>query len=98
MRRIPSAGMTTERALTAIDSSGIVESTTCRASGTNMHRIVPVLIAVALTAPLAAQGQKIKVTTESVPVYVTVVDSDKRLVPDLTLDDFEVLDNQKPQQ
>jgi Ca-activated chloride channel family protein len=60
-----------------------------------MRRIVPALIALVLVAPVAAQ--KIKVSTESVPVYVTVTDQDKRLVPDLTLDDFEVLDNGKPQ-
>jgi Ca-activated chloride channel family protein len=61
-----------------------------------MRRIVPVLAALALTLPVAAQ-QKIKVSTESVPVYVTVTDSTKRLVPDLALEDFEVLDNGKPQ-
>ena len=60
-----------------------------------MRRIAPVLVALALTVPLAAQ--KIKVTTESVPVYVTVTDADKRLVPDLVLADFEILDNGKPQ-
>jgi Ca-activated chloride channel family protein len=57
---------------------------------------VLVLVALALTAPLAAQ-QKIKVSTASVPVYVTVEDGTKHLVPDLTQDDFEVLDNGKPQ-
>jgi Ca-activated chloride channel family protein len=61
-----------------------------------MRRIAPVFIALALTVPIAAQ-QKIKVTTESVPVYVTVTDTGKRLVPDLTLEDFEILDNLKPQ-
>jgi Ca-activated chloride channel family protein len=60
-----------------------------------MRRIAPVLVALALTIPLAAQ--KIKVTTESVPVYVTVTDAEKRLVPDLVLADFEILDNGKPQ-
>jgi Ca-activated chloride channel family protein len=63
-----------------------------------MTRMLPVLAiasAIALTAPLAAQ--KIRVTTESVPVYVTVTDDDKRLVADLTLEDFEILDNGKPQ-
>jgi Ca-activated chloride channel family protein len=49
-----------------------------------------------VTASLAAQ-QKIKVATNSVPVYVTVTDPEKRLVPDLALEDFEVLDNTKPQ-
>jgi Ca-activated chloride channel family protein len=32
-----------------------------------------------------------------VPVFATVSDADKRLVPDLGIDDFEVLDNDKPQ-
>jgi Ca-activated chloride channel family protein len=61
-----------------------------------MRRTAPVFIALVLSAPIAAQ-QKIKVTTESVPVYVTVTDAEKRLVPDLVLEDFEVLDNGKPQ-
>jgi Ca-activated chloride channel family protein len=60
-----------------------------------MRRITPVLVALTLAAPVAAQ--KIKVTTESVPVYVTVTDTEKRLVADLVLDDFEVLDNGKLQ-
>ena len=64
-----------------------------------MRRIAFSLVAIAaLTVSLAAQGQKIKVTTNSVPVYVTVTDLEKRLVPDLTLEDFEVLDNLKPQE
>jgi Ca-activated chloride channel homolog len=65
-----------------------------------MSRIAPfaaITMALTLTAALAAQGQKIKVSTESVPVYVTVTDSDKRLVPDLLQEDFEILDNGKPQ-
>jgi Ca-activated chloride channel family protein len=60
-----------------------------------MRRIAPVVIALVLAAPVAAQ--KIRVSTESVPVYVTVTDADKRLVPDLVQEDFEVLDNSKPQ-
>lgn len=62
-----------------------------------MRRILPIFALLALTASLAAQNQTIKVSTASVPVYVTVTDSDKRLVPDLTLEDFEILDNGKPQ-
>jgi len=62
-----------------------------------MRRIAPALLAIAaLTATLAAQ-QTIKVSTNSVPVYVTVTDPERRLVPDLAMEDFEVLDNQKPQ-
>lgn len=64
-----------------------------------MRRIAPALIAtiaLALTATAATQRQTIKVSTDSVAVYVTVTDADKRLVPDLVLDDFEILDNGKP--
>jgi Ca-activated chloride channel family protein len=63
-----------------------------------MRRIATALaaIVVALTATAAAQKRTIKVATDSVAVYVTVTDAEKRLVPDLTLDDFEILDNAKP--
>lgn len=61
-----------------------------------MHRIAPLLVVLALAVPLAAQ-QKITVNTLSVPVYVTVMDQTKRLVTDLGKDDFEILDNGKPQ-
>ncbi|HEY2434557.1 MAG TPA: VWA domain-containing protein [Vicinamibacterales bacterium] len=54
-------------------------------------------IGAALTVTAAGQGQKIKVSTLSVPVYVTVTNTEKQLVPDLEQDDFEVLDNLKPQ-
>ena len=43
------------------------------------------------------QEPKFKSGTQTVPLYVTVVDSTRRLVPDLTQDDFEVFDNGKPQ-
>jgi len=49
----------------------------------------------AASIPLGAQ--RIKVTTQSVPLYVTVTDEQKRLVPDLSKEDFEVFDNAKPQ-
>ncbi len=63
-----------------------------------MRHIVPVLASVAaLTVSAAGQGQKIKVATSSVPVYVTVTNLEKQLIPDLTQEDFEVFDNQKPQ-
>ncbi len=44
--------------------------------------------------PTTAQ---IKVTTQTVPLYVTVTDQQKRLVPDLERDDFEVYDDGKLQ-
>jgi Ca-activated chloride channel family protein len=64
-----------------------------------MRRIVLVVAAVAgaLAVSPAAQGQKIKVATASVPVYVTVTNPERQLVPDLQQDDFEVYDNQKLQ-
>ena len=51
--------------------------------------------AVLLVRPVGAQ--RIKVTTQTVPLYVTVTDEQKRLVPDLTKEDFEVYDNAKLQ-
>jgi Ca-activated chloride channel family protein len=51
-------------------------------------------------AALAAQqpqGPTFKAGTQVVSLFVTVADAQKRLVPDLTKDDFEVFDNEKPQ-
>jgi Ca-activated chloride channel homolog len=42
--------------------------------------------------------QKFKVSTNTVALYVTVTDQDKRLVPDLIQEDFEVYDNGKLQE
>jgi Ca-activated chloride channel homolog len=54
------------------------------------------LTAAALIAlPLSAQ--RLKVTTQTVPVFVTVTDSDRRLVTDLVQTDFEIYDNGKIQ-
>jgi len=46
-----------------------------------------------------AHGQQpaFKSGTQLVSIFATVVDAEKRLVPSLTQDDFEVLDNDKPQ-
>jgi len=64
-----------------------------------MHRIsIFASLGSLLVLAVPAAAQKIKVSTMSVPVYVTVLDQTKRLVPDLQQDDFEVLDNGKPQQ
>jgi Ca-activated chloride channel homolog len=43
------------------------------------------------------QEPKFRSGTQTVPLYVTVVDSTRRLVPDLAQEDFEVFDNGKPQ-
>jgi hypothetical protein len=43
------------------------------------------------------QGPIFKAGTQVVSLFVTVADAQKRLVPDLTKEDFEVFDNEKPQ-
>ena len=49
--------------------------------------------------PAGAQDQQplFRSGTELVDVYVTVTDSDGRLVPDLTREDFAIFDNDQPQ-
>jgi Ca-activated chloride channel family protein len=47
---------------------------------------------------LAAQQPTFRSGTQTVPLYITVTDSAGRLVPDLTKDNFQVLDNQQPQE
>jgi Ca-activated chloride channel homolog len=49
-----------------------------------------------LTA-LAQQGT-FRTGTRIVALYATVIDTQKRLVPDLTRGDFEILDNERPQE
>jgi Ca-activated chloride channel family protein len=65
----------------------------------SIRMLVPLLAAAALlTAPtLAQEPQKFRVTTNTVALYATVTDEDKRLVTDLIQDDFEVYDNGKLQ-
>ncbi len=69
-----------------------------------MNRCTRTLAAVALsagaaTAGLVAQQQTpmFKAGTQVVSLFVTVADAQKRLVPDLTQDEFQVFDNEKPQ-
>ena len=45
---------------------------------------------------LADQQTVFRSGARTVPLYATVTDAQKRLVPDLTRDDFEILDNGKP--
>src|SRR5206468_5941333 len=56
-----------------------------------------VLFSICLTVAMAAQQPTFKVGTQLVSVFATVTDAQKRLVPNLVQEDFEVLDNEKPQ-
>jgi Ca-activated chloride channel family protein len=53
--------------------------------------------AAALALLAVPTGAQIKVSTQTVPLYVTVTDGTKRLVTDLEREDFEVYDNGKLQ-
>ena len=57
--------------------------------------------ACALSVAVAGQGTPqapiFGASTQVVPLYVTVADAEKRLVPDLVQGDFEIFDNDKPQ-
>lgn len=53
--------------------------------------------ACALTVLAVPTGAQIRVSTQTVPLYVTVTDNAKRIVPDLVREDFEVYDNGKLQ-
>jgi Ca-activated chloride channel family protein len=55
------------------------------------------VVACAASAAILAQGPTFKSGTEIVSLFVTVADAQGRLVPDLTKDDFEILDNDRPQ-
>jgi Ca-activated chloride channel family protein len=56
-----------------------------------------VALSAALSAVLAAQQPTFRAGTQVVSLFVTVADAQKRLVPDLTQDDFQVFDNDKAQ-
>lgn len=55
-----------------------------------------IVLAGSLALP-AAQQPTFKTGTQVVSLFVTVADGQRRLVPDLLKDDFEVFDNDKPQ-
>jgi len=55
------------------------------------------VIVVLAPGGIIAQEPTFKTGTKLVSLFVTVADAQKRLVPDLTKDDFEVFDNDKPQ-
>lgn len=68
-----------------------------------MRLLVAALVSIAsasygfIRAEATQETQKFKSGTQTVPLYVTVTDATKRLVPELIQEDFEILDNGKPQ-
>jgi len=56
-----------------------------------------VLTASVLAEPAAQQAPVFRSATQTVPMYVTVVDPNGHLLTDLTRDDFEILDNGRRQ-
>jgi Ca-activated chloride channel homolog len=54
-------------------------------------------LAIAAGVPALGQGPTFKTSTQTVPIYTTVVDSQGRLVPNLAKEDFEILDENKLQ-
>ena len=61
-----------------------------------MKRLATPAIGVLLGAGLLAQDAqegRFRTSVDTVSIYATVNDADGRLVPDLTKDDFTVLDN-----
>src|SRR3982750_2914765 len=65
--------------------------------GTRARSFAPVLIVAASAVLAAAQQPTFRAGTQVVSLFVTVADVQKRLVPDLTQDDFQVFDKEKPQ-
>jgi len=65
--------------------------------GTWTRFSVAVALAAVASAVLVAQQPTFRAGTQVVSLFVTVADAQKRLVPDLTQDDFQIFDNEKPQ-
>lgn len=57
--------------------------------------LLSVPAAVATSRYASAQQPTFRVGAQTVPVYVTVTDANKRLVPDLVLEDFTILDEKQ---
>jgi VWFA-related protein len=55
------------------------------------------LLATAAVPATQIQEPKFKSGTQTVALHVTVTDATRRLVPNLTRDDFEIYDNGRPQ-
>jgi Ca-activated chloride channel homolog len=59
--------------------------------------VTALLVVVGAAVTVTAQQPTFRSGTQTVPLYVTVTDSAGRLVPNLTKEDFTILDNNQPQ-
>jgi Ca-activated chloride channel family protein len=59
---------------------------------------VTAFLVLLLSVALAAQQPTFRSGTQTVPLYITVTDAAGRLVPELTKENFQVFDNQQPQE
>lgn len=59
-------------------------------------RTLSLAAALALAASAALAAQVFRSGTRIVPLFVTVTDAERRLIPDLTAADFEILEDGKP--
>ena len=65
--------------------------------GTWKRSSIAIALAVAASAVVAGQQPTFRAGTQVVSLFVTVADAQKRLIPDLTQDDFQIFDNDKAQ-
>src|SRR6187549_1917596 len=61
-------------------------------------KLIAGAVAILAGVSLCAQQGVFRSGTRVVSIFATVIDAQKRLVPDLTKTDFEILDNEKPQE
>jgi Ca-activated chloride channel family protein len=60
-------------------------------------RVLAGILLLGGSVSVVAQQPTFRTGTRTVALYATVTDAQKRLVPDLTRDHFEIFDNEKPQ-
>ena len=70
----------------------------CQHSGSVRVAAAALVAALAAGVTLAAQQPTFRSSTQVVSLFATVTDAQNRLVPDLTRDDFQIFDNDKPQE
>jgi Ca-activated chloride channel family protein len=61
------------------------------------NRVLAAIVLLCGAFSAFAQQPTFRTDTRTVALYATVIDAQKRLVPDLTQEDFQIFDNDKPQ-